>query len=80
MFPHIEGAVFLSVVLASADGVPSFNIVPVCREIAERAYAPDYKEKCLREEHEAREQLKRKWSAFPLQIGRIAVDSPRSAA
>jgi hypothetical protein len=65
VFPHIEGAVFLSVVLAAADGVPSFDIEPVCREIAGRAYAPDYKEKCLREEHEAREQLKRKWPAFP---------------
>lgn len=65
MFPHLEGVVLLSVVLAAADRVPNFNIEPVCREIAGRAYAPDYKEKCLREEREAHEQLKRKWAAFP---------------
>jgi hypothetical protein len=64
VFPHIEGAVFLSAVLVAGDGVPNFNIEPVCHEVAQRAYAPDYKEKCLREEREAHEQLKRKWPAF----------------
>ena len=65
MFPQLEGVVLLSIALAAADRVPSFNIEPVCREIAGRAYAPDYRQKCLREEHEAREQLRSTWATFP---------------
>jgi hypothetical protein len=52
-------------VLTAADRVPGFNIEPVCHEIAGRAYAPDYRDKCLREEHEARAQLESKWASFP---------------
>jgi hypothetical protein len=60
----LESAVFLFVAL-TADQVPSFNIEPVCREIAERADAPSYSQNCLRKERNAREQLKAKWTAFP---------------
>jgi hypothetical protein len=65
VFPFLEGAVFLSTVLAAVDGLPSFNIDPVCREVAARAHAPAYKEKCLREEQAAHEQLKARWAAVP---------------
>jgi hypothetical protein len=57
--------VLLSVVLAAADRIPNFNVEPVCREVAGRAYALDYKETCLREEREARNQLINMWGAFP---------------
>jgi hypothetical protein len=65
VFPHLEGAVLFFVVLAAADRVPNFNVEPVCREIAGRAYAPDYREQCLRDEHESRDQLRSTWAAFP---------------
>ena len=64
MFPHLEAALFSFIMLAVADRVPKFNIEPICREVAGRAYAPHYKETCLRKEREAQEQLKQKWATF----------------
>lgn len=54
-----------AVLLLAGDHVPRFNIEPVCREIAGRANAPDYGEKCLGKEREAYQQLKARWDAFP---------------
>jgi hypothetical protein len=64
MLLDLEAALFLLTALAT-DRVPSFNIEPVCREIAGRANAPDYSQQCLRKEREAYEQLKARWVAFP---------------
>ena len=64
MFLRLEAALLSSVMLAAADRVPNFNIEPICREVAGRAYAPHYKETCLRKEREAQEQLKQKWATF----------------
>jgi hypothetical protein len=64
MFLRLEAALLSSVILAAADRVPNFNIEPICREVAGRAYAPHYKEICLRKEREAQEQLRQKWATF----------------
>jgi hypothetical protein len=64
MFLRLEAALLSSIVLAAADRVPNFNIEPICREVAGRAYAPHYKETCLSKEREAQEQLKQKWATF----------------
>ena len=64
MFPALEAALLSSVMLTAADRVPNFNIEPICREVAGRAYAPHYKETCLRKEREAEEQLRQKWATF----------------
>ena len=66
MFPHLEAALLSSMILIAADRVPNFNLEPICREVAGRAYAPDYKEICLRKEHEARDQLRQKWTTLPV--------------
>jgi hypothetical protein len=60
----LEAALFLLAAITT-DHVPSFNVEPVCREIAGRANAPDYGRNCLRKEREARDQLKAKWMTFP---------------
>jgi hypothetical protein len=65
MSPHLEAALLSSIILIAADRVPNFNLEPICREVAGRAYAPDYKEICLRKEHEARDQLRQKWTTLP---------------
>jgi len=64
MFLRLEAAFLSSVMLVAADRVPNFNSEPICREIAGRAYAPHYKETCLRKEREAEEQLRQKWATF----------------
>jgi hypothetical protein len=64
MFLRLEAALLSCVMLAAADRVPNFNMEPICREVAGRAYAPHYKETCLRKEREAQEQLRQKWATF----------------
>jgi hypothetical protein len=68
MSPHLEAVLLLSIILIAADRLPNFNLEPICREVAGRAYAPDYREICLRREHEARDQLRQKWTTFPASV------------
>ena len=52
-----------SMVLA-ADGVPTFNVEPHCRKVAQLAKPVGDVDACLRLEQEAREQLVKQWAQF----------------
>jgi hypothetical protein len=63
MLSYVAAAFVMLV--ATRDAVPSFNLEPVCRETAERIDAPEFRRDCLRDEREARDQLKARWKDFP---------------
>jgi hypothetical protein len=53
--------------IAALDRVPTFNVEPACRYLADRAASLDDMKLCLSHEHAAREQLAQEWAAFALE-------------
>jgi hypothetical protein len=82
MFPSLDAGVATAIVLlVAADSIPVFNVEPFCRAVATRAAPVGDKDVCLRQEHEARDQLVRQWAQFPAadrsyceQLARIGSD------
>ena len=73
--------VAMFVLLAAWDRVPTFNIEPACRYLADRVASPEEMKLCLSNEQAAREKLAKEWAAFALEdkdILRRAGDSGRS--
>ena len=67
MFPSFDAGIFTAVaILLAADSVPAFNVEPFCRAVAMRAAPVGDEDVCLRQEQEARDQLVRQWTQFPL--------------
>ncbi len=64
MFPRFEALAVVVTIWAAADGVPTFNVEPLCQDIARRSAPVGDKQVCLRKEAEAREQLQREWVRF----------------
>jgi hypothetical protein len=65
MFPRFDVALLAGSLWLAADGVPTFDVEPFCREVARLAAPVGDVDGCLREEREAREQLVKQWSQFP---------------
>ena len=62
MFFLIGATVAGSIVLASADTVPNFNVEPSCRAAAaEQDRTPDYVNTCRNTEQKARDELVKQW-------------------
>ena len=61
MFFLIGATVAGSLVLASADAVPNFDVEPSCRAAAEQAKTPDYVSHCRNAEQTARDALVQQW-------------------
>jgi hypothetical protein len=53
--------------IAALDRVPTFNVEPACRYLADRAASLDDMKVCLSHEQAAREQLAQEWAAFALE-------------
>ena len=68
MFPPFDAGIFTAIVVmvAAADSVPAFNVEPFCHAVAMRAAPVGDKDVCLRQEREARDQLVRQWTRFPV--------------
>src|SRR5262245_11895697 len=65
MFPRFESALLAAAVVLVADNVPTFNVEPFCRRVADMAGLVAYADVCMRKEHEARDQLAKQWTQFP---------------
>ncbi len=59
--------VAMFVLLAAWDRVPTFNIEPACRYLADRLASPEEMKLCLSNEQAAREKLAKEWAAFALE-------------
>jgi hypothetical protein len=64
VFPRFDALAVAVTIWAAADGVPTFNVEPLCLDIARRSAPVGDKQVCLRKEREAREQLQREWARF----------------
>jgi hypothetical protein len=54
-------------VLAAADEMPVFDVRPTCSAVTNvGAPGPRDENVCIREEEDARDQLRQKWSSFPV--------------
>jgi hypothetical protein len=65
MFLRLDAVLVVGSVWLAADGVPTFNVEPFCRELAKRAAPVGDVNVCLRQEREARDQLVKEWAQFP---------------
>src|SRR5260370_7904160 len=65
MFLRFDAVLVAGFVWLAADGVPTFNVEPFCREVARRAAPVGDVNVCLRQEREARDQLIKEWAQFP---------------
>jgi hypothetical protein len=65
MFLRLDAVLVVGSVWLAADGVPTFNVEPFCREVAKRAAPVGDVNVCLRQEREARDQLVKEWAQFP---------------
>ncbi len=50
---------------AVASDVPTLNVRPTCTPIGNDKTFPIDTERCMKSEHEARDQLTREWAGFP---------------
>jgi hypothetical protein len=64
MFAPMRTATFAAALLVAADSVPSFDVAPVCRDVAAKAAPIGKVDICLHKENEARDQLAREWTDF----------------
>jgi hypothetical protein len=64
MFLSIGATIFATTFLAVADRVPTFNVEPICRDVASRAAPIGTMDTCMKTEEAARAQLMREWSQF----------------
>jgi hypothetical protein len=65
MFLRLDAVLVVGSVWLAADGVPTLNVEPFCREVAKRAAPVGDVNVCLRQEREARDQLVKEWAQFP---------------
>jgi hypothetical protein len=61
--PH-DAALLAATLLLVADRVPTFDVEPFCRAVAQRAAPVADVKICLRKEQEARDELARQWAQF----------------
>lgn len=64
MFAPIRTAMFAATLVVATDKVPTFDVAPVCRDVAAKAVPVGKIDICLRKENEAHDQLAREWSDF----------------
>ena len=64
MFLMFDAVLVVGSVWLAADGVPTFNVEPFCREVARRAAPVGDVNVCPRQEREARDQLAKDWNTF----------------
>jgi hypothetical protein len=62
--PHDVALFAAALLLVVADRVPTFNVEPFCRAVAQRAAPVADVDVCLRKEQEARDELARQWAQF----------------
>ena len=65
MFLPLDAALLAASLVLVADRVPTFNVEPSCRKIADRAAPVGDADVCLRKEREARDELVKQWAQFP---------------
>ena len=63
-------ALYATLLLPVADGVPPLNVEPSCRAAAKMGDSMDATiQSCLRDEREARAKLEKEWAQFPAGVG-----------
>jgi hypothetical protein len=64
MFQPIDTMLLAATMMLAADGVPTFNVGPHCREVARLAHPIGDANVCVAKEQEARDHLVKLWTQF----------------